>query len=59
MIEILPEIIYQNPRKYGSRVYMGSCRIDIISSYTLTADPKSCDDKGHVESCAKGVCERA
>ena len=32
MIQILPDLICQNPRNSGSTVYMASCRIYIISS---------------------------
>ena len=31
---ILPDLIYQNPRNYGSIVYMWSCGTYIINSST-------------------------
>ena len=31
-IYILPDLIYQNPTKYGSMVYMRSCRNYVINS---------------------------
>ena len=31
MIEILHDVTYQNPRNYGSLVYMGSCKIFTMS----------------------------
>ena len=32
MIERLHDLIFQNCRNYGSRVYVGSCRISVINS---------------------------
>ena len=35
MIEFLHALIYQNPRNYGSLIFMGSCRIDFTNSRSL------------------------